>query len=157
MRAIYIGLWNTYRGPFSEPHKRLILRAANLCEAFSLNLATFGFGKRLKDITGRTTIGKGGITAFLKSNKFYEFEKIMFPPQLGKVIATTKNGKPHDISEIRSWAESEPLTFLFGAGPNGLPITVIDRCSDNWDLSGKNYSLETATALGVLCGKISGI
>jgi len=168
-----IGLYNTYdTRAFREAHRRIIARAAPLAEAFDWNLAVFGFpfppdldtsDSVVNWLSSTTSIGDEGKYAvqLSRAGRFliFPFPRKGFPPQLGKLIITTR--KPwedrsltaEDIAERVITGES--LLLLFGLGPKGLPSSIFELGELHFDVTRKGKSLETCTAIGAVVGSIS--
>lgn len=179
---ITLGLYNSYDPKaFHEAMRRAIARAAPLAAAFDLNLALFGFpfdayetktGERPRPRTPRdlaalvadsTTIGEGGqyLLELAAEDRFqsYAFPEKGVSPQLGIPVLATREPDPKKrihLDEIATrHRKGERFVVLVGLGPRGVPKNVHELCRHHLELTGRNYSLETATALGVLVGKLA--
>lgn len=164
MHRIWLALYNSYKGPFGEPHRRAIVRTANLCYAFDFGLALFGFNiKNIKTFLKReqvnTSIGKGDtLTKLVKRNRIesFDFPGKGWPAQLGIVVAATCHPTyPADLKYLKELGSRKPLTLVFGLGPHGMPQKVVERCEYQFDVTGKETSLETATAIGAVAGQLA--
>ena len=105
-----------------------------------------------------TSIGDGGqyLIDLAKAGRFSIFDKPNkgFPPQFGEVIVTTRKPDPSkSISpkELASMVKrGQSILLLFGLGPHGLPKEIFKVGKFHLDISGKGYSMETATAIGAV-------
>lgn len=167
-----IGVYNAYDpNKFREPHRRVIARAGDLALAFDMNLALFGFPLPEKKMTpveiseyiaGTTSIGNDGQN-FVRLAELGRFQALPypdkgFPPQLGKVVLTTP--EPDDKKRISTRElgaminGGQSVLLLFGIGPHGVPKRVRPLSDYDYEVTGGNYSLETCTALGAVCGSL---
>ena len=75
---------------------------------------------------------------------------------MGEVILTTSKPDPKkqiSLSEAVSMVEhGQSITLLFGIGPHGVPKVAASIPKYNLDITPGCFSLETATALGAVCG-----
>ena len=166
---ITIGLYNSYDQNFREPHRRVIARAGDLARAYDMGLALFGFpipedARTPKEIAewvaGTTSIGGHGknFLEMAETGRFqcFPYPGKGFPPQLGEVILTTSKPdakKQIPLSEAVSMVErGQSITLLFGIGPHGVPNSAASIPRYNLDITPGGFSLETATALGAVCG-----
>ena len=163
-----IGLYNTYDPTkFREAHRRVLARSGPVALAFGCNLATFGFPyeremRTPQDIvewlSTTTTIGDGGeyLIELAKAGRFSIFDKPAkgFPPQFGEVIITTRKPEPEKALSPRKVAAmvkgGQSILLLFGLGPHGLPKDIFKVGKYHLDITGKGYSMETATAIGAV-------
>jgi len=163
-----IGLYNTYDpNKFREAHRRVLARSGPIALAFGCNLATFGFPyeKEMRTpqdivewLSTTTSIGDGGeyLIELAKAGRFSIFDKPSkgFPPQFGEVIITTRKPdagcsiSPKKVADMVKGGQS--ILLLFGLGPHGLPKELFKVGKYHLDISGKGYSLETATAIGAV-------
>jgi hypothetical protein len=163
-----IGLYNTYDpNKFREAHRRVLARSGPVALTFGCNLATFGFPyeKEMRTpqeivdwLSTTTSIGDGGeyLIELAKAGRFSIFDKPAkgFPPQFGEVIITTRKPdagcsvSPKKVAEMVKGGQS--ILLLFGLGPHGLPKELFKVGKYHLDISGKGYSLETATAIGAV-------
>lgn len=167
-----IGLYNAYDPRnFREPHRRVIARSGDLALAFNMNLALFGFPipedrrtpmEIASFIAGTTSIGAHGDN-FVKLAELGRFQTFPypskgFPPQLGKVVLTTCRPDPKkqlstaDLAQLVAGGQS--ILLVFGIGPHGTPKEVHSLSDIDFEVTGGNYSLETCTALGAVCGAL---
>ena len=163
-----IGLYNTYDPrKFREAHRRILARAGPIARAFDCNLATFGFPyeqemrtpQEIVDwLSTTTSIGDGGqyLIDLAKAGRFSIFDKPKkgFPPQFGEVIVTTRKPDPSKSITPKELAgmvkRGQSILLLFGLGPHGLPKEIFKIGKYHLDISGKGYSMETATAIGAV-------
>jgi hypothetical protein len=169
-----LGLYNSYDPvKFHEAHRRALARAGPLALAYDANLATFGFpyppelklpADLVKWVAGTTTIGEGGqyLIELTELGRFqvFEFPRKGFPPQLGAVVVTTANPEPKKALTAATAAAmlqaGKSLLLVFGLGPHGLEDTEVGTMAGHHlDITGKRYSLETATALGAVPAAIA--
>lgn len=161
--------------------RRTLARAAPVAIAFDCNLAAFGFpfdeGRRREGkspdapdlrtplevaqfVADSTTIGEGGeyFQELAQSGRFlihgYPRNGVGFPPQLGRVVATTPSPDPArriaPLDVAQELASRRSQLLLFGLGPRGLPREVLEGARFHLEMTGRNISFETATALGAL-------
>jgi hypothetical protein len=140
--------------------------------AYEANLATLGFpfDKDLHTpvevaqwLSTTTSIGRGGelLVELAEAGRFGVFEMLRkgFPPQLGRVVATTSRPDPGRRVDP-TWAAGElahggSLCMLFGLGPKGLPRDVIGFSKHHLDVTRRGVALETCTALGAVPAAIA--
>src|SRR5688572_26619671 len=160
--------------------RRAIARAAPLSYAFDLNLALFGFPfKAYRTKTGErpdpktpqdlaaliadsTSIGEGGgfLTRLASEGRFqaYDYPDKGWPPQLGNVVLADQEPDPAkrvSLDEIAQRSlKGESFTVLVGLGPRGVPKRIHELAASHLELTGRGTALETATALGVLAGRL---
>lgn len=169
---VTLGLWNGYdKHVMREPHRRAISRAGAVAAAFEANLALFGFPlpedvrtpEQLARWAGeRTSIGQdaGYFIELATAGRvgLFGYPEGGFPPQLGTPVATTSKaraGRAVDDGEIAGrLARGESVLLVFGLGPHGLPKQVVAACAAEFDVTGRGYSLETATAMGAVTAAI---
>lgn len=168
-----IGLYNSYNlVQFREAHRRIIARAAPLAEAFDWNLAVFGFPfpgeldtseKVAEWISGTTSIGdEGKYTVELSELGrllVFNIPSKGFPPQLGKLVITTRKPWKERAVTVENLADKaiagESLLLLFGLGPKGLPDELFALGKMHFDVTAEGKSLETCTAIGAVVGALS--
>lgn len=82
-----------------------------------------------------------------------------FPPQLGAVVLTTEHAKrPKDTSAraiARDLVDGRSQLLVFGLGPHGTPEDVRAMAQWEFDVTGRNAGLETATALGAVVASVA--
>ena len=176
-----LGLYNSYdANHFHEAMRRAVARAAPLCQSFGMNLAPIGFpfhAYRDKEgqaperetpetlaglIADSTTIGEGGeyLVDLAKAGRFHPipFPKGGFPPQFGTPVLATRRPDAKKAVKVRDlvWKTREGSSFLLvvGLGPRGVPKDMHELAPLHLELTEGAYSLETATALGVLAGRL---
>ena len=156
-KAPVLGLFNTYEKVLGPAHIRAIARAAPLCWAYDLDLAAIGFplkdeAEALEKAKKDTTVGKEGkyLEELFKSERFV-LATDTGVHDLGTLVATTSHPDPKkkaSISEIL--AKEKRACFILGVGRLGLPRAVMEKAKYHVEFTGKNVSLETATAMGIL-------
>ena len=167
-----IGIYNAYDPKtFREPHRRVISRAGDLAMAFNMNLALFGFPipedcktpmEIANFIAGTTSIGAHGDNfvqlAELGRFQTFPYPAKGFPPQLGKVVLTTCKPEPKKQLTTAQLADlvagGQSILLIFGIGPHGTPKEVHALSDVDFEVTGGNFSLETCTALGAVCGAL---
>lgn len=167
-----IGIYNAYDPKtFREPHRRVIARAGDLALAFGMNLALFGFPlpedkktpQEVADyIAGTTSIGAHGDNfvqlASLGRFQTFPYPTKGFPPQMGKVVLTTCKPDPKKQISTKGLAGmvagGQSVLLLFGIGPHGVPDKVRPYSQLDFEVTGRDCSLETCTALGAVCGAL---
>lgn len=179
---ITLGLYNSYDpNHFHEAMRRAVARAAPLAAAFDFNLALFGFpveafrtskGETPKPRTPQqlaalvadsTTIGEAGayLLQLAKAGRFqsYPFPDPGVPPQLGRAVLATERPDATRATTLDALARDARaganIVVLVGLGPRGVPKRVQEAIPHHLELTGGGYSLETATALGVLAGRLA--
>jgi ADP-ribose pyrophosphatase YjhB (NUDIX family) len=177
-----LGLYNSYDpNHFHEAMRRAIARAAPLCQSFDMNLAPIGFPfHAYRDKSGAaperetperlaamladsTTIGEGGeyLVELAKAGRFSPapFPNNGFAPQFGTPVLATRQADPKKRIDMREIAfhtrTGESYLLIVGLGPRGVPKEVHQMAHHHLELTGKGLSLETATAMGVLAGRLS--
>ncbi len=180
-----LGLYNCYDPKQWHDIMRITLaRAAPVALAFDADVATFGFpfeqarrrgamktetlhdaGSVARFVADGTSIGEGGdhFHELVRAQRFAMFPfptaQRGFSAKLGRLVATTpqpdssKAISPLDAA--KELAAGNAQLILFGLGPRGLPVDVLDAAPHHLELTGKGISLETATALGALPALIS--
>ncbi|WP_048151205.1 DUF531 domain-containing protein [Palaeococcus ferrophilus] len=165
-----LALYNSYDPKrLHEAHLRAIARAAPVAYAFGFHLALIGFplsGKPLdvaEETAKNTTIGEGGryLVELARNNRFHllEFPKKGFPPQFGRIIATTRKpgaSKSIDSLELaRRALRGESFMLVVGLGRHGLPKEIFKMADYHLDITdGRGVSFETCTAIGAIPTKI---
>lgn len=89
----------------------------------------------------------------------FDLPKKGFPPQLGVVVLTTEHAEcPKDTSArtiARELVDGKSQLLVFGLGPHGTPDDVRAMAQWEFDVTGKNHGLETATAMGAVVASIA--
>jgi hypothetical protein len=179
---VTLGLYNSYDpNHFHEAMRRAVARAAPLAAAFDYNLALFGFPfhtyktkagelPRPKNpqelaplIAESTSIGEGGeyLLDLAKNGRFqsYTYPDRGFPPQLGLSVLATRDPDPTKRIQLGDLAKrvhaGAGAVVLIGLGPRGVPKRIHDLAEHHVELTGRGVSLETATAMGVLAGRLA--
>lgn len=179
---ITLGLYNSYDpNHFHEAMRRAIARAAPLAYAFDLNVALFGFpfkayrtksGERPDPRTPQdlaalvadsTSIGEGGgfLTRLAGEGRFqaFDYPDRGWPPQLGTAVLATQEPDPAKRLDLDALANralaGESFVVLVGLGPRGVPKRIETLVPHHLELTGRGVGLETATALGVLAGRLA--
>ncbi|MHB8605893.1 MAG: DUF531 family protein [Thermoplasmatota archaeon] len=114
-------------------------------------------------VSGSTSVGEDGayFVELARAGRFqvFDYPKRGFPPQLGTAVLATRNAAcPRDTSArtiARDLVDGRSQLILFGLGPHGVPREVFEMCAWEFDVSGKQTSLETATAMGAVVASIA--
>ena len=113
-------------------------------------------------VAGTTSVAEGGpIVALAEAGRFatYDFPNKGFPPQLGALVLTTEHAKcPKDTSAraiARDLVDGKSQLLLFGLGPQGTPDDVRAMAQWEFDVTGGNHGLETATAMGACVASVA--
>jgi hypothetical protein len=158
---IALGLYNTYEGKtIKDNHIRAIARAAPLCIAFNLKLALFNFPVKnlaefVKTVESQTRLkeSKHQITVLYNRGciSLKQSPNTPISSDLGVFVSTTSHPDPEKMIGLEKLLEvDEQVCFLMGLGSRGLPKKVLNVSKFHLELTGKNVSLETCTAMGVL-------
>lgn len=149
-------LVNTYdKLELHEIHLRTIARAAPLCYAYDFHLALYDFNfwksreELVEDVVEHTTIGEGGkyLKMLNEEGRLHLIDRI--PSHFGDVIATTSKPEKQALS-LDDLAKLRSACFLIGLGRKGLPKDLIKKAKYNFDVTFKNISLETCSAIGAI-------
>ncbi len=113
-------------------------------------------------IAGTTSIAAEAapLVQLAEAGRFSTFDipKKGFPPQLGGVVLTTEHADRPRATNARSIArdlvDGRSQLLVFGLGPHGTPPEVKDMAHHDFDVTGKNAGLETATAMGACVAAI---
>lgn len=166
-----LALVDTYEGGLSEVHLRAVARAAPLCDAFGLDLALLGFptdnlGALLKQAMAETNVGDGGrhIQDLVAGGHVHLVHATHRTapdfPAFGHAVATTPDPDPKKAGDFMHCIETgraaggKRLIVLMGLGRKGLPATFLKAAPSHLELTGRNVSLETATAMGVIAERM---
>lgn len=179
---VTIALYNSYDpNHFHEAMRRAIARTAPLAYAFDYNVALFGFpfkAYRTKAgetpepktpqelaalVADSTSIGEAGgfLTQLAAEGRFqaYPYPDKGWPPQLATIVLADQEADPGKRIHLDELAhrslEGESFTVLVGLGPRGVPQRIRDLAAHHLELTGRGVGLETATALGVLAGRLA--
>jgi hypothetical protein len=163
--TIILGLVNTYAGKtLKDTHIRAVARAAPLCIAYNLKLALFNFPVAdpailIKLVENQTQISetRKHISALYERGwlKVRKLPKEPVLPDLGLLVATTSKPDSEKALPLEKMLETKkPICFLMGLGSSGLPKNILKLAKYHLELTGKNVSLETCTALGVLAASL---
>lgn len=113
-------------------------------------------------VAGTTSVAEGGpIVELAEAGRFaaFDFPHKGFPPQLGAVVLTTEHAKPPKGTTARAiardLADGESQLLIFGLGPQGTPDDVRAMAHAEFDVTGQNQGLETATAMGACVASIA--
>ncbi|NPA62088.1 MAG: DUF531 domain-containing protein [Methanococci archaeon] len=159
LKRMTLILYNSYdKLRWHEAHKRAIARAAPICYAYDCNMAIMDFPCSMEDILNiKTTIGSSGkyLEQLINENRFFIVDK--FLPQFGIPIASTskpeakKKISPQDVANLLN---KKPVGIYVGLGRHGLPKDIMKTSVYHLDITEKNVSLETCTAIGAIPAKI---
>jgi hypothetical protein len=166
-----LALVDTYEGGLGEVHLRAVARAAPLCDAFGLDLALVGFptdnlGALLKQAMAETSVGDGGrhIQDLVAGGHVHlvhgTHRQMPDFAGIGYAVATTPDPDTRRaldfggcLSAARAAGERR-LIVLMGLGRKGLPASYLKAAPAHLELTGRNVSLETATAMGVIAERM---
>ncbi|GCC11865.1 hypothetical protein IPdc08_01928 [archaeon] len=162
---ITMGLYNTYAGKsLRVAHIRAIARAAPLCYAFNLNLSLFGFPVEtpeevVEKVENETRVGKeeSYIKKLFEEGRLFvlDFPEKHFQSESGELVATTPHPDPRKKISIEEISISNSsFCLLMGLGNQGLPGNILKKVKYHLELTDRNISLETCTAMGVLAAKL---
>jgi hypothetical protein len=166
-----LALVDTYEGGLGEVHLRAVARAAPLCDAFGLGLALVGFptdnlGALLKQAMAETNVGEGGrhIQDLVAGGHVHlvhaTHRQMPDLSGLGHPVATTPEPDPRKALDFGGClaaakaAAAPRLVVLMGLGRKGLPASFLKAAPAHLELTGRNVSLETATAMGVIAERM---
>ncbi len=167
-----LALYDTYEGGLKEVHIRAIARAAPLCYAFDLDLALLGFPAKdaaalAKEAASETNIGDGGryLTELVAAGRVMLVPCTTKDPpadwsDLGLPVATTSGpaaGKEADLESALAMArrkDARRICLIMGLGKRGLPPSLLRMAPLHLELTGRNVSMETATAMGVMAERL---
>ncbi len=105
--------------------------------------------------------GAEPFVALARAGRFhvFDFPKKGFPPQLGALVLATEHAQcPKDTSAraiARELVDGRSQLVLFGLGPHGTPPEVREVAQWEFDVTGGNVGLETATAMGAVAAAIA--
>jgi hypothetical protein len=117
-----------------------------------------------RKVAATTSIGgeeNDALVALSETGRFHPFaySEGGFPPQLGFPILTTSivgAGRAATAEAIASrLASNESVLLVFGLGPHGVAKNVRALCREEFDVTGRGQSLETATALGAVVAAVA--
>lgn len=169
-----LALHDTYTGGLGPAHLRAVARAAPLCDAFDLDLVLFDFpvddlATLVAKVEAETNIGEGSGSL----RRLVETGRVRVVPlagggppdtwaAMGIPVATT----PHPTRERRTdlpHASEAGARFdvpggrvclVMGLGKQGLPKRWLDAIPFHYEITGRDVSLETATAMGILAERL---
>ncbi len=165
-----MALYNSYDpNRWHEIHSRQIARTAPLCVAHGFKLALIGFPlddlgvetprELAEKIAESTTVGTGREVLKLADDgllETYDFPDPGFPPQLGRIVATTSKPDPSKLVEpedvIETLLRPRSLTVVIGLGRRGLPDEVLENADAHLEITGRRVPLETCAAIGAVLG-----
>ncbi|HET6398232.1 MAG TPA: DUF531 family protein [Candidatus Thermoplasmatota archaeon] len=161
-----LALVDSYEGSFGDVHVRAIARAAPLCYAFELDLLLAGFPQmpldRLVDqVERQTNVGEGrGYLTHLAVEGRLHMAGAELADLPGFAVATTPTPDPQrnrsllDAAEAAKAQGAGRLVLLMGLGRKGLPGRLLRDAPVHLEVTGRNVSLETATAMGILAERL---
>ncbi len=150
-----LALVNGYEGGLGPSHVRAIARAAPLCDAFGIHLLLVDFPvsdtKTLGDIVAaETRIGEADhVRTLVTAGRLTLRRWSDDAPWPGTLVATTPRPDPEKAHEL-----SGPTCLLMGLGHHGLPRRILDAVDRHYEITGRQVSLETATAMGILAERL---
>ncbi|MBW3581552.1 MAG: DUF531 domain-containing protein [Euryarchaeota archaeon] len=159
-----LALLNTYTGGVKEIHFRAVARAAPLCAAFGLDLVLVGFPLPLTELVERTARetrigGHPWVVDLAKARRVHALP--MDPGEepaawraRGTWVAATEKPDPTRRIAIEEQVHAGPVCVIMGIGPKGLPNRVKNACAGEYEITGAEVGLETATAMGILADRL---
>jgi hypothetical protein len=158
-RGHTMALVGTYDGAISTPHLRALARAAGIAWGFGLDIALIewptedlqGLCERAQTESG--TAGVSHLPGLLEADRIHllSTDEVM-RGIVGHPIATTHQPVGGSV-DLKSFDGA--LCMLIGLGRNGLPQKLLDRCKDQFELTGIGASLETAVAMGAIAQRLA--
>ena len=165
-----LALWNTYSGKLKPPHLRAIARAAALCHGFDLDLALVDFpadnlaplcaaverdseAAGARSLAPLTAAGRVRLVAPMREGALATADR----DWCGEPVATTAHPEPAKRAALDELARGERLCLLMGLGPSGLPQRALRDATHHLELTGRDVSLETATAMGVIAARLGAL
>jgi hypothetical protein len=151
-----------------------VARAAPLCDAFDLALVLFDFPAAstedlLRRVETETNIGEGAGSL----RRLVAADRVRLvaldhgaPPAewgaLGVPVATTPHPDPRRRGALddavaladRFNVEDGRVCLVMGLGRQGLPKRWLDAIPLQYEITGRDVSLETATAMGILAERL---
>ena len=160
-RGHTMALVGTYEGAVATPHLRALARAAGIAWGFGLDIALIdwptqdleGLCERAQKESG--TAGVNHLPALLSSNRIQLLSvDEALSGRVGHPIATTHQpmGGSVDLTSFDG-----RLCMFIGLGRQGLPKRLLDKCPDQFELTGIGASLETAVAMGAIAQRLTGL
>lgn len=168
-----LALHATYDGGMSRAHLQAVARAAPLCDGFDLDLVLFGFpfddiDSLVKAVATETNIGGGGKhIQHLAEGGHVTLVRCpdgALPPDdgtLGRFVATTPRpmeGHQRTLNDAKSAATGDAsngrICVIMGLGRSGLPRGWLEGIPFHYEITGRDVSLETATAMGILADRL---
>ncbi len=150
-----LALVNGYDGGLGPNHIRAIARAAPLCDAFDLDLLLVDFP--VKDasslaviVASETRIGEERhVAALADAGRLHLRAWSDEAPWPGDLVASTPKPAAHKRRSLEG-----ATCLLMGLGHHGLPKAILDAVPSHYEITGKEVSLETATAMGILAERL---
>ncbi len=171
-----LGLFNTYKGKLGEVHYRSLGRAVPLCKGYGLELALIDFpAENVEELISKANNhsniqGINYLSELFKTGKLHivtshaeikgkgkmDIGKKNYM-ELGTPIATTpdpvKNKKKYLLNLLKKSIideVKEPFLVIIGLGRSGLPSRILNEAKYHCEITGRNVSLETCTAMGII-------
>lgn len=159
LRGHTMALVDTYDGSIGTAHLRALARASGIAWGFGLDIALIDWPtENLEELCHRAkkesgTAGVNHLPSLLASNRIQllSIEQAL-SGIVGHPIATTH--QPLGGSVELSDYEGEICMFI-GLGRQGLPKSLLDKCPDQFELTGVGASLETAVAMGAIAQRLA--
>jgi len=158
-RGHTMALVGTYDGGIGTPHLRALARASGIAWGFGLDIALVDWPTEdLETLCQRAekesgTAGVNHLPSLLSSGRIQllSIEEAL-DGVVGHPIATTH--QPVGGSVDLATYDGDICMFI-GLGRQGLPQKLLNRCPDQFELTGIGASLETAVAMGAIAQRLS--
>ncbi|MEE2746866.1 MAG: DUF531 family protein [Candidatus Thermoplasmatota archaeon] len=154
-----MALVGTYDGSIGTPHLRALARASGIAWGFGLDIALIdwptddleGLCQRAQQESG--TAGVGHLPALFADERIrlLSIEDVL-NGMAGHPIATTHQpaGGSVNLSEFKG-----DICMIIGLGRQGLPKNILEKCPNQFELTGIGASLETAVAMGAIAQRLA--
>lgn len=151
-------LYNSYdKLRLHDIHIRTVARAAPVCYTVGFHLVLLDFPEPMYDaVVNNTTIGESGkyLEQLKALSHFSELKKKL--PLATPVVTTSKPDVAKQVTCQQLVALSaKELAFIVGLGRRGLPKSLRRKVHYHWDVTGRNISLETCTAIGYIAARFA--
>ena len=153
-----MALVGTYDGSIGTPHLRALARAAGIAWGFGLDIALIDWPTN--DIEqlceqAQKESGTAGVThlpSLLADNRIrLSTAEDALSGIHGHPIATTHQPKGGSVN-LNDFDGG--LCMFIGLGRHGLPKKLLEKCPDQFELTGIGASLETAVAMGAIAQRL---
>jgi len=154
-----MALVGTYDGSIGTPHLRALARVSGIAWGFGLDIALVDWPtddleslcERAKKESG--TSGVNHLPSLLASNRIQLLSiEDALRGVAGHPIATTHQPKGGSV-DLTTYEGG--ICMFIGLGRQGLPQSLLNSCSDQFELTGVGASLETAVAMGAIAQRLA--